>query len=70
MSEHPALSSQASDYISALLKGALGAVPIAGSLLAEIAGTIIPNQRVDRLVSFARALEARLAGVEQQFLRS
>jgi hypothetical protein len=44
----------------------LGAVPFAGSLLLELAGTIIPNQRIDRIVKFARALEMRLSEVERR----
>lgn len=40
------------DYVAAGLRGVVGAVPYAGGLLAEIVGTLIPNQRLDRLVSF------------------
>jgi len=65
-----ALAPQTADYVVAAARAALGAVPFAGSLLAEIAGVIIPNQRVDRLVRFAGELEARLVGVEESFVRS
>lgn len=58
------------DHLTTIAKSALGAVPFAGSLLAEVAGSVIPNQRVDRLVSYAQKLEAKLAGVEQQLIRS
>jgi hypothetical protein len=64
------LSVQAPDYVVLAAKAALGAVPFAGSLLSEIAGSIIPNQRIDRIVSFARELEARLSDVDQRFVRS
>ena len=43
---------------------------LCGSLLAEIAGTVIPNQRIDRVVKFAAQLEAKLAALEQDFVRS
>lgn len=37
------LNSQAVDYVTSAAKAVLGTVPFAGSLLAEVAGTIIPN---------------------------
>jgi hypothetical protein len=45
-------------------------VPFAGSLLAELAGTIVPNQRIDRIAKFAEALESKLSNLEQDFVRS
>lgn len=59
-----------SDYVASAVKAALGAVPFAGSLLAEIAGTVIPNQRIDRIVCFAMELEKRLADIEQDRVRA
>lgn len=53
------------DYVASAAKAALGMVPFVGSLLAELAGTIIPNQRIDRLVRFAEKLAARLSNLEQ-----
>lgn len=61
-------SSQAIDYVTSAAKGILGAVPFAGSLLAELAGTVIPNQRIDRLAKFAEVLEKRLESVEKEFV--
>jgi ABC-type transport system substrate-binding protein len=49
------LSPQATDYVTAAAKAVFGMVPFVGSLLAELAGTIIPNQRIDRIVKFAEA---------------
>jgi transcriptional regulator NrdR family protein len=65
-----ALAPQTADYVASAAKAALGVVPFAGSLLAEIAGTVIPNQRIERIVQFAQELESRLSGIEQQFVRS
>lgn len=45
-------------------------MPYAGSLLAEIAGAIIPNQRIDRIARFAQELGVRLKGIEQANLRA
>jgi hypothetical protein len=68
--ESTSLELQTSDYVASAVKSLVGAVPFAGSLLAEIAGTIIPNQRMDRVVKFALQLEAKLATLEQEFVRS
>src|SRR5882672_6836126 len=64
------LQNLTNDYVAAAARAALGTVPFAGSLLAELAGVVIPNQRVDRLVKFAVALEARLTLLDQQVLRA
>jgi hypothetical protein len=58
-----------SDYVASAAKSALGGVPFAGSLLAEIAGTVIPNQRIDRIVRFAADLQKRIACLEQDRAR-
>lgn len=63
------LGMQKNDYVTSAAKAALGCVPFAGSLLAELAGTVIPNQRIDRIVNFASALEARISKIEQDFVR-
>jgi hypothetical protein len=64
------LSPQATDYVTAAARAVLGMVPFAGSLLAELAGTIIPNQRIDRIAKFAKTLERKLLYLEQDFVRS
>jgi len=53
------------DYVTAGAKAFLSLVPFAGSLLAEIAGSIIPKQRIDRIADFAARLEKRLAHLER-----
>jgi len=73
VSEHEApdaLAVQKSDYVTSAAKAVLGVVPFAGSLLAEVAGTVIPNQRMDRIVRFAGVLEQRLSSLEQDFVRA
>jgi oligoendopeptidase F len=64
------LAVQTTDYVVSAAKAALGAVPFAGSLLSELAGTIVPNQRIDRIVKFAKVFDQRLAKLEQQFVLS
>jgi hypothetical protein len=58
------------DHVTSIAKGVLGAVPFAGSFLAEIAGTLIPNQRIERLAMFAEALGEKLADVADATLRA
>jgi len=64
------LSTKTPDYVLAAARAALGAVPFAGSLLAEIAGSIIPNQRIERIVDFAKELESRLSELDRSLVRS
>lgn len=50
-----------SDVLTVISKGALGAIPLIGPLAAEVVGTLIPNQRVDRIESFLRKLEETIS---------
>lgn len=63
------LKNKTSDYVTIAVKGALGAIPFAGSLLAELAGTVIPNQRMERIVRFAEVLESRICNLEQEYVK-
>ena len=64
------LAPQTVDYVTSAVKAIVGAAPFVGSLLVEIAGVVIPNQRMDRIARFAQALEARLSELEQDVVRS
>ena len=64
------LENKPMDYIASVVKGTLGIVPFAGSLLAELVGTVIPNQRLDRIAKFVVILENKLSSLEQDFIRS
>jgi len=64
------LQSDRVDYVASAAKSALGAVPFAGALLTEIAGNVIPNQRIDRIVKFAQALESRLRELEKSVIEN
>lgn len=68
--EAESLELQPIDYVASLAKALLGEVPFAGSLLVELAGAVIPNQRMERIVEYTKALERRLARLEQGFVRS
>ncbi len=45
------------DKVTTVLKGISGAVPIAGPMISEILGAVIPQQRLDRVVEFVACLE-------------
>jgi hypothetical protein len=57
------------DYVLAGANSVLGAVPFAGSLLVELAGAVIPNQRLDRIARFAALLDERLSVIEDTVVR-
>jgi hypothetical protein len=58
------------DYVALAAKAFLGAAPFVGSLLGEIAGTVIPNQRLERIVKFAKILEEKLASLEKETIKA
>jgi len=66
----PSLKYQKSDFLTQLTKAGLGAVPFVGSLLSEVASSIIPNQRFDRVVAFAKKLEDKLEKLNKDFIHS
>lgn len=70
LSARPELQNNITDYVTSATKGILGAAPFAGSLFAELAGVLIPNQRLDRITKFATNLEKRLAVLDKEFVRS
>lgn len=59
-----------SDRTAAVVRGVFGAVPVLGPAVAEIIGTLIPQQRQDRIVDVVRRLDARLSGVERERIRT
>ncbi|MCP5306764.1 MAG: hypothetical protein H6953_15070 [Chromatiaceae bacterium] len=56
------------DLAVVLSKGALGAIPIVGPLMAEIVGYVVPNQRVERLERFLLALGSKIEGIDHNLL--
>lgn len=56
------------DLAVVFAKGALGALPYIGPLIAEIVGTIIPNQRLDRIAEFLQILDAEVHSLQAEML--
>ena len=54
------MDTKATDIIAILAKGGLGAIPIYGPIFAEIIGSLIPNQKIDRIFSLLKTLESKI----------
>lgn len=54
------------DVAAIALRGTLGAVPIVGALMAEIAGSIIPSQRLDRIHRFVEIIGVKLDSLSDE----
>jgi hypothetical protein len=68
--EKPPLGEQVGMRVATVAtKGALGAIPLFGGLAAELAGQIIPQQRMDRIEAFLRYLDLRLDGLSRETLQ-
>ena len=52
------------DYVVNALRAIVGPLPIVGPLVSELAGVVVPNQRMERIAKFARELERRLRDLE------
>lgn len=52
------------DQLVTIGRAATSMVPLVGGILGELIGTIVPNQRLDRIASYLRQVEARLAALE------
>lgn len=54
------MGTQSSDIVTILGKGLVGAIPFVGPLASEIIGSIIPNQRIDRIEALLKSLEIKI----------
>jgi hypothetical protein len=62
------LENKKQDYLAISLQGLAGMIPVAGSIVAEIIGELIPNQRTDRIVAFLIKLDEKVAHIEKEAL--
>ena len=56
------------DHIVSTTKSVVGVIPMLGPLLIEVVGSIVPNQRLDRITKFLVVLEKRLKNVEREII--
>lgn len=66
--EQPDINHTGRDTAIAVARGAVSYVPYVGPILAELFGTIIPNQRIDRVSTFAQMLNAKVEHIDQDLL--
>lgn len=64
------LESNKNDLLVSAAKSIVGVVPIAGSLLSELVGNLIPNQRIDRLSNYVKELDERLSKIPIEKINS
>jgi len=57
------------DIVALVVRGVLGAIPVAGPILSEIATVAIPNQRMDCFAQFVVEFEKRVQLLERDRLR-
>ncbi len=60
------LDPNVTDRLVAVGKSAAGLVPWAGSVVGEIVGAVIPQQRIDRVVDFLRRVDRKTARLEDE----
>lgn len=65
----PELGGTRRDTVAAAVRGIVGMIPGAGSLIAEIVTHVIPCQRTERIEAFVRLLDERMAAVEREDLK-
>lgn len=61
--EHDKLNNNWKDYLVSVSKVSLGLVPYAGSMLSEIIGNVIPNQRINRISKFLKILDSKISTI-------
>lgn len=60
------LDTNTRDRLVSVAQGVAGACPVVGPILSEAIGQLIPNQRLDRVVSFLKTLEEDFANVQSR----
>ena len=58
-----------SDMAAAFFKGLIGSAPFVGPVLAETMGIAIPNQKLDRLITFARVLDDKVKYLKEDTVK-
>ncbi|MDH6025261.1 hypothetical protein [Vibrio splendidus] len=66
---HEHLDDAPSDFLVSLAKGTVGIIPGVGGLVAEVIGSTIPNQRIDRISGFVKELDKRIDELEYKLIK-
>lgn len=70
MSQDKNAEQNKTDLLVSTARSIVGVVPFAGPLLSELVGTLIPNQRIDRLSKYVRDLDKKLSKFERAYLEN
>jgi hypothetical protein len=57
------LENNKTDFDISITKAIAGMIPVCGSLLGEIIGNVVPNQRIDRIAKYVKHLDERLTAI-------
>lgn len=63
------LQTNRTDGVVATAKAVFGMIPVAGSVISEVVGEVIPNQRMDRLVRFVEKLGEKVEHLDEAVFR-
>ena len=63
------INSNASDRAATLVRGIIGVAPYVGPMLAEAITSVIPNQKLDRVISFIKVLNDKVKYIEEDVLK-
>jgi hypothetical protein len=63
------LESRREDVAAAVVRGIVGAAPFVGPLLSEAITATIPNQKIDRVIAFAKELDDRVRYLESDTVK-
>ncbi len=64
------LNENNTDKLVKIINATFGEIPIVGGTLVELFSSVIPNQRIDRMVEFIKILKEKLSNQEQELLKS
>ena len=63
------LDTNTRDRLVSAAKSAAGALPFVGTLVGEVIDTIIPELRIERVVSFLKSLDERVGEIDENIER-
>jgi hypothetical protein len=63
------INSYASDRVATLVRGIVGVAPYVGPMLAEAITSVIPNQKLDRIITFIKVLNDQVRYIEEDILK-
>ena len=63
------INSNASDRVATLVRGIIGVAPYVGPMLAEAITSVIPNQKLDRIITFIKVLNDQVKYIEEDVLK-